>query len=102
MPVGLSDHTLSSTTAVASVAMGACVIEKHFTSDCSQGVADDSFALEPAEFKLLVEQVSEAWMALGKIDDGQKSSEVSNIKFRRSLYYVQDICKGDIISVGDV
>ncbi|MDB3912296.1 N-acetylneuraminate synthase family protein, partial [Paracoccaceae bacterium] len=48
MPVGLSDHTLSSTTAVASVAMGACVIEKHFTSDRSQGVADDSFALEPA------------------------------------------------------
>ena len=102
MPVGLSDHTLSSTTAVALVAMGACVIERHFTLDRSRGGADDSFSLEPAEFKLLVEQVSEAWMALGKIDYGQKSSEVSNIKFRRSLYYVQDICKGDIILVGDV
>ena len=101
-PVGLSDHTLSSTTAIASVTMGACVIEKHFTLDRSRGGADDSFSLEPAEFKLLIEQVSEAWMALGKIDYGRKSSEVSNIKFRRSLYFVQDIRKGDIISAAEV
>lgn len=102
VPVGLSDHTLSTTTAVASVAMGACVVEKHFTLDRSRGGPDDSFSFEPSEFKLLIEQVSEAWIALGKIDYGRKSSEVSTIKFRRSLYYVKDIRKGDIISPTDV
>ena len=101
-PVGLSDHTLSSATAIAAVAMGACVIEKHFTLDRNQGGADDSFSLEPREFKVLIDQVKEAWLALGEIDYGQKSSEATNIKFRRSLYYSQDITKGDIISTANV
>jgi len=98
VPVGLSDHTLDNTTAIASVALGACVIEKHFTLDRSGGGPDDSFSLEPAEFAALCAAARTAWEARGSVEYGRKSSERENLKFRRSLYYVQDIPAGGTVS----
>lgn len=95
---GLSDHTLDKTTAIASVALGASIIEKHFTLNRSGGGPDDSFSLEPADMAALCKGAKTAWNALGHIDYGQKSSEKSNVKFRRSLYFVKNMKKGDIVS----
>ena len=95
---GLSDHTLDNTTAIASVAMGGCIIEKHFTLDRSGGGPDDSFSLEPAGLVELCRGAKTAWSALGGVDYGRKSSEQGNVKFRRSLYFVKDIKAGEIIS----
>lgn len=102
VPVGLSDHTLDNTTAIASVALGASIIEKHFTLDRRGGGPDDSFSLEPAEFTQLCNGAKTAWMALGKIDYGRKSSEIGNVTFRRSLYAVADIAAGDEITAVNV
>jgi N-acetylneuraminate synthase len=95
---GLSDHTLDNTTAIASVVLGASIIEKHFTLDRSGGGPDDSFSLEPAELSALCRDSKTAWAALGKVDYGRKSSEQGNAKFRRSLYFVRDLNIGDVIS----
>lgn len=95
---GLSDHTLDNTTAIASVALGASVIEKHFTLDRSQGGPDDSFSLEPVEFAALCQGANTAWQALGRVDYGRKSSEIGNVKFRRSLYFVKDMKAGDVVT----
>jgi pseudaminic acid synthase len=95
---GLSDHTLDNTTAIAAVALGAAVIEKHMTLDRSGGGPDDSFSLEPAEFGALVGAARTAWEALGKVDYGRKSSEQGNVRFRRSLYFVRDLRAGDVIT----
>jgi N-acetylneuraminate synthase len=102
LPVGLSDHTLDNSTAIASVALGACIIEKHVTLDRLGGGPDDSFSLEPMELKALCENSKTAWSALGKIDYGRKSSEQGNLKFRRSLYFVKDMHKGEIITEDNV
>jgi N-acetylneuraminate synthase len=95
---GLSDHTLDNTTAIASVAMGASIIEKHFTLDRNGGGPDDSFSLEPTDFASLCRDSKTAWAAIGKVDYGRKSSELGNVKFRRSLYFVRDLKKGDVVS----
>lgn len=96
--VGLSDHTLDNATAVASVALGASIIEKHFTLDRGGGGPDDSFSLEPAELAELCRDVRTAWSALGRVDYGRKSSEQVNVKFRRSLYFVRDLAAGELIT----
>jgi N-acetylneuraminate synthase len=95
---GLSDHTLDNTTAITSVAMGASIIEKHFTLDRNGGGPDDSFSLEPAELAALCRDSKTAWAALGGVDYGRKSSEQGNMKFRRSLYFVKDMKAGDVIT----
>lgn len=95
---GLSDHTLDNTTAIASVVLGASIIEKHFTLDRSGGGPDDSFSLEPAELAALCRDSKTAWSALGNVNYGRKSSEQGNVKFRRSLYFVKDMKAGDVIT----
>ncbi|WP_226698677.1 pseudaminic acid synthase [Qipengyuania gaetbuli] len=98
VPVGLSDHTLDNATAIASIALGASVIEKHFTLDRSGGGPDDSFSLEPHELKELCNGVRTAWEAVGRVDYGRKSSEIGNVTFRRSLYFVKDLDAGDVVT----
>jgi pseudaminic acid synthase len=99
---GLSDHTLDNTTAITSVAMGASIIEKHFTLDRKGGGPDDSFSLEPPELASLCKDTKTAWAALGEINYGRKSSEQGNVKFRRSLYFVKDMKAGDLITENEV
>ena len=99
---GLSDHTLDNTTAITSVAMGASIIEKHFTLDRSGGGPDDSFSLEPVEMAALCKDSMTAWQALGMVNYERKSSEMGNVKFRRSLYFVKDLKAGDVITADSV
>lgn len=95
---GLSDHTLENTTAITSVALGASILEKHFTLDRNGGGPDDSFSIEPRDLALLCQNARTAWEALGKVDYFCKPSETGNIKFRRSLYFVQSLKAGDVIT----
>jgi len=99
---GLSDHTLDNTTAIASVVLGASIIEKHFTLDRNGGGPDDSFSLEPADLAALCRDSKTAWKALGNVDYGRKSSEQGNAQFRRSLYFVEDLEAGAVISAESV
>jgi sialic acid synthase SpsE len=95
---GLSDHLLDNTTAIASVVLGASIIEKHFTLNRNGGGPDDSFSLEPADFAALCRDSKTAWKALGQVDYGRKSSEEGNAQFRRSLYFVKNMKAGDVIT----
>ncbi|MCG9101356.1 pseudaminic acid synthase [Laribacter hongkongensis] len=99
---GLSDHTLDDVTAIVSVALGARIIEKHFTLDRSGNGPDDAFSIEPAELRALCDGVRSAWEALGVVDYGLKSSEKGNVMYRRSLYFVKDLCAGDVITADSV
>ncbi|HBL6926961.1 TPA: pseudaminic acid synthase [Citrobacter koseri] len=92
---GLSDHTIDNTTAVASVVLGANIIEKHITLDRNGGGPDDSFSLEPKDLVALCRDAKTAWMALGRVNYERKESEKGNLKFRRSLYVVKDVKKGE-------
>ena len=96
--IGLSDHTLGNTSAILSIALGAKVIEKHFTFDRSEGGPDAEFSMEPHELKDLSENISLAHKAIGVGSFEMKSAEESNIKFRRSIYVVNDIKKGDFFT----
>lgn len=99
---GLSDHTLDNTTAIASIALGASIIEKHFTLDRQAPGPDNSFSLEPRDLQALCRDAKTAWSALGTIDYGRKSSELGNVKFRRSLYFVKALRANDIITADDI
>lgn len=102
LTVGLSDHTLDNTTALASIALGASLIEKHFTLDRSRGGPDDGFSLEPAELGALCRDSRTAWESLGRIDYSRKPSEAGNLKFRRSLYFVKALKAGEIVDADSV
>jgi N-acetylneuraminate synthase len=95
---GLSDHTLDNATAIASVALGASIIEKHVTLDRKGGGPDDSFSLEPAELADLCRDANTAWRSMGAVNYGRKSSESSNVKFRRSLYFRKSMKAGELVT----
>ena len=96
--VGLSDHTLGVGVSVASVAVGARVIEKHFTLDRSEGGVDSAFSMEPNEFAMLVEESERAFLALGEVKYGVLEEEKKSLAFKRSIYIVQDMKEGDTLS----
>lgn len=96
--VGLSDHTLGIGTAVASIALGATVIEKHFTLARADGGVDSAFSMEPAEMAQLVRECRTAWEALGEITYSVQPEEEKSLVFRRSLYIVEDMRAGDVIT----
>ncbi|MBK7901038.1 MAG: pseudaminic acid synthase [Betaproteobacteria bacterium] len=96
--VGLSDHTMGVGVSVASIALGATVIEKHFTLDRSEGGVDSSFSMEPHEMAQLVVETERAWQALGEVRYGPTEAERKSIQFRRSLYVIADLAPGDVLS----
>lgn len=96
--VGLSDHTMGVGVSVASVALGASVIEKHFTLSRADGGVDSSFSMEPDEMRSLVIESERAWQALGKISYGATEKEKKSLVFRRSLYITQDMKAGEVLS----
>lgn len=100
--VGLSDHTMGIGVSVASVALGATVIEKHFTLNRADGGVDSSFSMEPAEMTQLVKETERAWQALGCVSYGATEAEKKSIQFRRSLYIVQDMKAGDTLTQQNV
>ena len=93
--IGLSDHTMGIGVAVAAVALGATVIEKHFTLDRKDGGVDSTFSMEPAEMAQLVVETERAWQAMGKLHDGPTEREKASLVFRRSIYVVEDMKVGD-------
>lgn len=96
--VGLSDHTLGIGAAIAGIALGATVIEKHFTISRAEGGVDSAFSMEPAEMKQLVDESSRAWQAIGQVYYGISEQEKKSLQFRRSLYIVEDMKAGDVIT----
>jgi N-acetylneuraminate synthase len=100
--VGLSDHTMGLGVSVASVALGATVIEKHFTVNRADGGVDSTFSMEPAEMAQLVVESERAWQALGQVSYGATEAEKKSIQFRRSLYVVQDLRAGDVLTYENV
>ncbi len=100
--VGLSDHTMGVGVSVASVALGATVIEKHFTLNRADGGVDSTFSMEPAEMAQLVVETERAWQALGQVRYGPTEAEKESIRFRRSLYIVKDLEAGDVLTEENV
>jgi len=95
VPVGLSDHTLGAAAAVAAVALGACIVEKHLTLSRSLGGPDAAFSMEPDEFRAMVQAIRTAEQALGRADHGIGSAESRSRGFRRSLFVVRDVRRGE-------
>lgn len=100
--VGISDHTMGVGVSVASVALGACVVEKHFTLDRSEGGVDSAFSMEPAEMAQLVVDTERAWQAIGHVAYGPTAAETKSLQYRRSLYVVADLEAGDELTVANV
>lgn len=96
--VGLSDHTISNVTANAAVALGAAIVEKHFTLDRNGGGPDDSFSMEPADLESLCESTRTTHLALGSVNYTPGDAEVSSMQYRRSLYFVENLKKGEVIT----
>ena len=99
---GLSDHTPGTAASVAAVAVGASIIEKHFTLARADGGPDSAFSLEPDEFTRLVQDCKAAWAALGSVRYERTKAEKGSVAFRRSLYVVQPITKGEALTAANV
>jgi pseudaminic acid synthase len=97
-PVGLSDHTMGTGVSVAATAMGAVLIEKHFTLRRADGGVDSAFSMEPAEFSMLRHETERAWQSIGAISYGPTKAEERSLQFRRSLYVSEDMKAGEILS----
>lgn len=102
VPIGLSDHSPTSTAAVVAVGLGACVFEKHLIAHRSDGGPDAAFSLEPAEFGELVRELDVAAAALGRVRFGPSPSEEASLAFRRTLYVVADVAAGDELTAENV
>ena len=102
VPIGLSDHTMGIAAPVAAVALGACIIEKHLTLSRSTPGPDSAFSLEPHEFKAMVEAVRTAEQALGQVYFGLSPKEQASRRFRRSLFVVQDVKRGELFTAKNV
>lgn len=99
---GLSDHTMGTAVPIAAVALGACLIEKHFTLSRSDKGPDSEFSLEPAELERLCTDAKDAWQALGEAGFERQKAEAASKVFRRSLYFVKDLPAGHVICPGDI
>lgn len=102
LPVGLSDHTLGSTASIAAVALGACIIEKHFTLSRKEKSPDSAFSMEPDEFEVMVKEIRRAEKMCKRVTGSSNKNENALRKFRRSLFAVQDIAKGESITLSNV
>ncbi len=100
--IGLSDHTIGNTAAIASVALGACAIEKHFTISRQEKGPDSEFSVEPSELKELVKDIKNAWEALGNEGFNRPEAEQDSKMFKRSIYFVSDIKSGEKIKKSDI
>ena len=100
--VGLSDHTMGVGVSVAAVAYGATVIEKHFTLSRADGGVDSAFSMEPAEMTQLVAESQRAWQSLGRVSYGPSEAEVKSLQYRRSLYIIQNLKAGDLLTRANV
>lgn len=99
---GLSDHTLGTTASVAAVALGACLIEKHFTLSRSDEGADSKFSIEPHELRRLCEETKDAWTSLGQIGNNRQPAEAGSEVFRRSIFFVKDLPAGSLVTSEDI